>query len=386
LFSGEIRTGIDLLPLMKNVLMPLLLFSLLIGLILGATGVRQSRETVPSAEREETNPPSPVAARQLTYRGVSWVAGDSITEDQLEQLKQHHVNWIAQTPFGWQRHYRSPEVMLNTNGRAYWGELDQGLIHTTRLARQLGIKTLLKPHIWLRDRNDGKWLGDIDMETEEQWQRWFATYRAFILHYARLAQEHQMEALCIGTELHTPAVKREQDWRRLIREIRQVYGGQLTYAANWYKEYEEIKFWDELDFIGIQAYFPLTQRENPSVAELRKGWQDPLRSIEKVQQKYKKPVVFTEAGYKSTPDAAVEPWKWPDRNWQEIKVSEETQANGYEALFQTFWPKPYFEGLFIWKWYPSIREGRRDRFDFTPQHKAAAAVMSRWYQQAGVVE
>lgn len=322
----------------------------------------------------------------LPYRGVSWVAGDSIIEEHVETLKEHHVNWIAQTPFGWQRHYSSPEVMLNRGNRVYWGERDKGLIQTTLLAKKHGIKTLLKPHIWLMDRTDGKWLGDINMDSEKQWQEWFTNYRTFILHYARLAEEHQMEALCIGTELHTPAVTHEKEWRDLIREIRQVYRGQLTYAANWYKEYEEIRFWDALDFIGIQAYFPLSKNEYPSLEELNKGWSRHMGQMEKVQRKFKKPIVFTEAGYKSTPDAAIEPWQWPDRQAREMAQSEETQANGYEALFQTFWPKPYFAGLFLWKWYPRIREGRRDRYGFTPQHKAAEKVMARWYQRASAAE
>jgi hypothetical protein len=324
--------------------------------------------------------PDPTRGSPPQFRGVNWVAADSITEGQMAELKRHHVNWIAQTPFGWQRHYRSPEVMLNRGNRVYWGERDQGLILTTQLARQQGIQTLLKPHLWLMDQSDDKWLGDIRMDTEEEWQKWFAAYGAFILHYARLAEEQQIEALCIGTELYTPAVTHEREWRELIRQIRQVYRGKLTYAANWYKEFEEIKFWDDLDFIGIQAYFPLTKKENPTLPELRKGWSRHLGQIEKIQQKFGKPVVFTEAGYKSTPDAAIEPWKWPDRNWQSMTQSEDTQAWSYEALFQTFWPKPYFEGLFIWKWYPQIRENRRDRYDFTPQHKAAEKVMTKWYE------
>lgn len=313
------------------------------------------------------------------FRGVSWVAGDSVTLEELAQVKKYNVTWIAQTPFGWQKAYNQPEIMIYRGNRVYWGERDKGLIHTTQLAKQLGLKTLLKPHIWLMDRGSGKWVGDVQMQTEEEWQLWFKNYSEFILHYARLAEAQQIEALCIGTELYLPAVKREKDWRKLIGEIREVYKGQLTYAANWYKEYEEIKFWDELDFIGIQAYFPLTQKTEPDVEELRQGWIAHQNTIASLQSKYKKPVVFTEIGYKSTPDAAIEPWQWPDRNWQQMQLSEQTQANAYEAMFQQFWQQPWFGGTFIWKWYPRLRQNRRDHLDFTPQQKPAAEVMGRWY-------
>ena len=59
-----------------------------------------------------------------------------------------------------------------------------------------------------------------------------------MLHYSRLAEKHGIEVLCIGTELYRTAVEREQDWRRLIADIRRIYDGKLIYAANWYREFE----------------------------------------------------------------------------------------------------------------------------------------------------
>jgi len=315
------------------------------------------------------------------FRGVNWVAGDSVTIDQLNAAKKCNIQWIAQTPFGWQRNYNTPEMRLNTQfNKHHWGESDQGLIHTTYLARQAGIKTLLKPHLWLMNRDQSKWIGDIKMTSEADWQAWFKNYSVFILHYARLAEIHHMEALCIGTELMNPAVTREKDWRQLIQQIRQIYHGQLTYAANWYLEYEKIKFWDALDFIGVQGYFPLSKKNNPSLAELQAGWTPYLAHMEKVAKKYRKSIVFTEAGYKSTPDAAVEPWQWPKRG-KDVMTEEsyETQANCYEALFRTLWQKPWFGGLFIWKWYPQVRDNGRDHRDFTPQHKPAEKILANWY-------
>lgn len=321
-----------------------------------------------------------IVPRQNLMRGVSWVAGDTLTHAPLLALKQHNVEWISQTPFGWQQAYNLPEIRLSTgSSRAYWGESDQGLIHTTRQARKMGIKTLLKPHLWLRDRS-GKWLGDIEMADEAQWQAWFKNYRTFILHYAQLAEQEKIEAFCIGTELHKAAVTHEQAWRDIIKEIRKIYSGQLTYAANWYLEYEEIKFWDDLDFIGVQAYFPLTKKNKPTVAELKKGWQQPIKAMAKMARHYQKPVVFTEAGYKSTADAAIEPWKWPERGAAEdLYKSEETQQACYEAMFQSVWHQPWFAGMYIWKWYPHLRDNGRDHRDFTPQNKPAAQILATWY-------
>ncbi len=318
-------------------------------------------------------------------RGMSWTAEpEPITVKNLESLVDLHVNWMVQTPFGWQTDYNTPDVKLSTQN-AYWGETDEGLKVTTQLALAKGIKTLLKPHIWITHLTDGKWLTDIDMKSEAEWQQWFRNYRRFILHYAEFAQQNNIEILCIGTELQNPAIEREADWRQLITDIRQIYSGKLTYAANWDKEFEQIKFWDELDFMGIQAYFPLSQQASPTVETLTSGWQSALKTIQKVQSQYQKPVLFTEIGYRSSPDAAIEPWKWPETSEGNptILATEAgllTQANCYEAFFQAVWPQEWFAGAYWWKWMPSIATNdAKVGAGFTPQNKPAAAILKKWY-------
>jgi glycosyl hydrolase family 113 len=316
-------------------------------------------------------------------RGVSWVGGDSIRISNFDPIKHNNVEWIVQTPFGWMDAHNSTEVHLAAGNGYYWGETDKGIEHTTRLAKSIGVKTLLKPHIWL-NRRTGKWRADISMESDTAWDLWFKNYEQFILHYAELAEEIQIEGLCVGTELYYPSTLKDKKFRTLISRIREVYSGQLVYAANWHKEFEEIKFWDDLDMIGIQAYFPLSKEENPELEELVKNWVPHLEKIERISKKFNRKVLFTEVGYRSTSDAAIEPWLWPDqRSGRNAKVSLETQAVCYEALFKTFWNEPWFAGIFIWKWFPEgdrIKTG--DHTGFTPQHKPAEEVMSEWYQRS----
>lgn len=118
---------------------------------------------------------------------------------------------------------------------------------------------MLKPHIWIRGRSDGKWRREIDISTEAEWDGRWASYRRMILRYAQLAQRSGVEALCIGTELRSTVLKRPGEWRRLIADVRKDYGGELTYSANWNREFEEVPFWEALDYIGIQAYFRLAE-------------------------------------------------------------------------------------------------------------------------------
>ncbi len=328
------------------------------------------------------------------HRGVCWVGGpQEINANHLQKVANHNVNWISQTPFGWQRGYNNPEIGTNKNVerkgyQAWWGERDEGLRITTRLAKEKGIKTILKPHIWLRD-DQGKWRGEIEMDSEEDWQEWFANYEEFILHYAQLAQEEGMEMLCIGTELHKTCTERDADWRTLIQKIREVYSGQLTYAANFSDEYQEIGFWDELDFIGVQAYFSLTNLEEAPLEELKKGWEKPIEDLQKFSKKFNKPVLFTEVGYKSTKNSGKTPWEWPQRISQEERQkihSNQHQADLYEAMFSEVFNQPFIAGVHLWKWYPTFGEpnnryNRTSEFniDFTPQGKPAEEVMSKWF-------
>ena len=328
------------------------------------------------------------------HRGVCWVATPyQIDSTSILDLVDKHVNWISQTPFGWQREHNSPQIG-NQIGRedGWWGESDKGLRETTRLAKVYGIKTILKPHIWLRD-SQGKWRGEIQMGSEEDWQMWFSNYEQFILHYARLAEEEQIEMLCIGTELHRTCVEREADWRNLIAKIRAVYSGQLTYAANFADEYEEVAFWDKLDYIGVQGYFPVAKTENPEVEEIMNGWKSHLGNLRKFSEQYQKPVLFTEIGYKSTRESGIEPWQWPQRMDEEERkaiFSEETQANLYEGMFEVLANEPFIAGFHFWKWYPKIPDSANGQvrrgwnngaynIDFTPQGKAAERVMSDWF-------
>ena len=370
------------LPVRNSIKIPILL-----GLFLG-TGFCTGCRTLKS---EETSVGE-------IHRGMSWEGiPKRVDEDAYFQpLVDRNVNWIVQTPFGWQKRYDEPEIVLRTQG-SYWGETDEGLRLTAKAARKHGIKTLLKPHIWLSKRLNGdKWRSDIAMKSEAEWRTWFENYSRFMLHYARLAQREGMEGLCIGTELHQ-TVFRVEEWNRLIGEIKAVYDGQLTYAGNWYREFEDVPFWDQLDFIGIQAYFPLATSANASVEQLKEGWQPHLQKMEALHRKTGKPIVFTEIGYKNTPDNAVEPWVWPKRNYEkqadgsyrvlpnpEDVIDNQAQADSFRAAFSVCWNQPWFKGMYIWKWYPSKMSGprsRAERVEFSPQFRPAMAVIEAFYAQ-----
>ncbi|MCE7053248.1 hypothetical protein LZF95_01080 [Algoriphagus sp. AGSA1] len=305
------------------------------------------------------------------WKGVCWVGSRSpLLGSELEALKATGADALSQTPFGWQKEKNSPEIRWDTqNEKQWWGESSLGIKATLDSSARHGIMNMLKPHLWVR----GSWPGEIAMDSEEDWELWFANYEAFILDYAKMAEEYQIPMLCVGTELEMTS-SREADWRRVILEIRKIYSGKLVYAAN-FTEFEQIRFWDALDYIGIQAYFPLSTNSDPTLSQLKSGWKKHLKRIEYVVSAYQRPVMFTEIGYCNTVDAAKEPWIWPNER-KETELSEEMQALCYEAFFQTAWKKNWMAGVFFWKWYP---EGKHREPDFTPQGKMAEQVMANYF-------
>ena len=305
----------------------------------------------------------------------------------IHTLDAYGFDWLTFVPWGSQEDYDSPELGRSRRMRDS-SQIQQYLDSRTdqiRLARTAGYKVFYKPHIWMHEPSDGKWRSDIYPVSEENWNLWKESYRKFILQWARVAEEGGAEMFCVGTELTRLTLEKSIYWEELIEEIRGIYSGQLTYAANWYEEYENITFWDQLDYIGIQAYFPLTDYDSPTLADIKSGWQPHLKRLSAMSQQYNKPILFTELGYKSTVDSARQPWEWLDyHDDMSIPNAEEVQADCYRAFFEEVWPQPWFSGVHLWQFRWDFEKGRgKSDWDFTPQGKMAGEVISEKFGEEG---
>ena len=307
--------------------------------------------------------------------GVSFVASrDRATQEHIEPVLRLHADYAAVMPFGFVRELNSPEIIFDTE-RQWFGETQEGAAQYIEILHRNQVKVMMKPQIWIRR---GEFTGDMEMDSETDWQLLEASYRDFILTYARLAQNTGTEILCIGTELEEFVMNRPQYWDQLIDEIKGVYKGKLTYAANW-DEYFRVPFWGKLDYIGVDAYFPLSEKRSPEVNDLREGWQKWKEGLQELSELKGKPILFTEYGYRSMDYTAKKPWL-VDR--YEEKVNLVAQANAKQALFMEFWQEPWFAGGFLWKWFiHHERSGGTDDNRFTPQNKPAEQVVQKYYSQ-----
>ena len=252
-----------------------------------------------------------------------------------------------------------------------------------RVAHRGGLAVLLKPHLWLRDRSGDRWRGDID-PAESAWPAWSEAYRGVVLEYARLGDEEEVEALSIGSELARISVARPEFWRGLVAEVRTVYSGTITYAANWDGEFESIEWWDAVDLVGVDAFWPLLRPgEEVLTPELAVRRLEEARDrMAAVSRSTGRPVLITEIGYRSAADGAAAPWRWHDEGAE--AADPEVQAIAYRAIARVFAraaaeSPPWLEGLYFWLWSPDLARGGPDDGDFTPRGKPAEGIVRAWF-------
>ncbi len=301
--------------------------------------------------------------------------GSEASLDSLRRLQALHVNAIAVTPFGFQRQADDTDILwTGTRGDHGHGigETDEAVRGVIAQAHSLGMRVLLKPHLWLRPP---EWPGSIHQDSDVRWAAWFAAYRAFILHYAAMAESTHAEMLCIGNEL-TIASQREAEWRALIADVRKVYRGRLTYGANL-EEVFDVPFWDALDAIGLSAYFPLSEEASPSRATIESGWRPIAKRLEELSGRTHRPILITELGYASRDFATEKPWEESGQ-----RVNLQLQADAFAAFFSAVWTQPWLEGAFLWKWesYPDHADANEMEFAF--EHKPAERVIGDAYAAA----
>ena len=323
-----------------------------------------------------TGQTNPTFQKGISY--AAWWSGVYRTqgaEVALQALHATGANWIALIVTAHQE-----SIAATTIDRTHPSTpTDEDLIHAINLAHSLGLKVMLKPHVDLfNEVPGGPWRGDIGkaFTTEAQWSAWFASYRAFINHYATLAQAHGVEQFCIGTEL-LGTTHRANDWRAVAAGVRAIYKGPIVYAALKEGEETSIAWWDAVDYIGVDGYYPLNTNPgvHPTVEQLEAAWARPKAILADLSKRYNRPIILTEIGYRSRRGCTVKPWD----SWETSQLDMEEQANAYEAAFRQLFNQPWLAGMFWWMWSADPFESGPCDTGYTPAEKPAENVLRRWY-------
>lgn len=239
-----------------------------------------------------------------------------------------------------------------------------------RRARARGLKVMVFPILWIDQRAKGEWRGTLAPYDREAW---WASYRAFIVHFADLAAAERADLFSVGSELATMEAD-EVQWRSLIATVRARFSGRLLYSANW-DHYDAVPFWDALDLVGLTGYYRLadTTELDPSLERLVRSWRAIRDRLVRFRAAVGRPLIITELGYPSLDGSAHSPWDYTAGR----AVDLEEQRRCFEA-FSTVWrDEPALSGVFFWNWWGP--GGPTDGW-YTLKGKPAEQVVRRWIQ------
>lgn len=311
----------------------------------------------------------------LKINGISFVASrEKVKKKHITPVVMLNANYAAIMPFALLKDLNNPSVDFNSD-RQWFGERIQGTKQYIKELQKKNIAIMLKPQIWVMK---GEFTGNIIMTNDADWLTLEETYSDYILTYAKVAQENKATIYCIGTELELFVKNRPEYWKGLIQKVKAIYKGKLTYAANW-DEYPKTTFWNELDYVGIDGYFPLSDAKTPKVPVLKEKWQKHKVAMKKHSDSLQKKVLFTEFGYRSVDYTAAKPW---EVDYNKTSVNLEGQVNTIQALFEELWYEEWFVGGFVWKWFIDHENvGGVDNPRFTPQNKPAEETIRAFYKK-----
>lgn len=259
---------------------------------------------------------------------------------------------------------------------------DRDIMAAVERAHKNGIKVCLKPMV---NCKDGVWRAYINFADSDfsgrdpYWDKWFKSYGDFMKYYAQLAEETGCEMLCIGCEM-CGTERKEEHWRKLIAEIRQIYSGKLIYNTNHGHE-DDVKWFDAVDYVGTSAYFPVADQGGATSEMMQVRWAAIRDEMKKVHEKFGKKIVFIEIGCRSAHGCATMPW---DFNHKDFPHDEDEQAAFYDSCLSVFAKEPWFAGVFWWDWstfiYDTKEEAAADN-GFNIHLKKAEEVLKGWYAE-----
>lgn len=288
----------------------------------------------------------------------------------LDECVKMGARWVAITPFG---------RVLDLSGRGVdptferpFSENREDVRRAIAMAHARGLAVMLVPHLWVES---GEWRAEINPGTDAGWAAWAKSYGAFVRSWAEVAEQSHADLFSAGVELRSwVTTARASSFVALVRELRTVYHGPITYSANW-DDVDHTTILGELDVIGINAFYPLADKDGAPFEKLLEGGERVRQRVHALAESWQKPVLFTEIGYTTRPDPAIRPWEWPD-GMKNVRIDERAQADAYRALIAPLLEEKHFMGLFVWRVYADPDDVSQEAgWGFSPRGKLAELVV-----------
>ena len=147
----------------------------------------------------------------------------------LDECARQGATWVAITPFG-----RVGDLAgrgVDPSFEQPFAKNKEDIRRGIAMAHARGLSVMLVPHLWVES---GEWRAKIDPPTDAAWNAWTKSYGAFVKGWAEVAQSSHVELFSAGVELRSwVTTPRAPSFAALVRELRAIYKGPITYSANW---------------------------------------------------------------------------------------------------------------------------------------------------------
>lgn len=238
-----------------------------------------------------------------------------------------------------------------------------------RQAHRDGFRVFLVPLVTVGTAPH--WAGGIMPLGAAHARAWFRGYGNAFLPYVRAAASAHVDQVAIGTELAKLERAPSPYWEGLLRRIRRVYRGPLTYDRNHASADTALSAWMRsplLTTLGISTWYPVSPAAAGSTqAGLDGAWRRMAeRHLNRVSRRLGKQVFVSEIGYRSNADCLVQPYRWSSR----APFDPACQADAYWAALKDLSTDPHVRGVFVWAWSVPY---------FQPNNLPGAAVLRRWF-------
>ncbi|MBD3347073.1 MAG: hypothetical protein GF401_18620 [Chitinivibrionales bacterium] len=284
-------------------------------------------------------------------------------DNNLEKIAGLGVNTIVLIPYGFQETISSNHITRDDPRSIP----DADFISACNRVVKRGFTLVVKPHV---DVNTGDPRADIIPSDRPAWK---ASYLKFILHYAHLADTLGAHIFCVGTEL-TALSQDTHLWHEIIDSCRSRFRGLLTYSS-CPQEVLSVQFWNKLDYIGANAYFPVSKRNNPMLEDMLFSWASWKEMLRDVSLSHHRDVLLTEIGYMNHTLAAENPGSFEHKGDRDDRL----QADCYRAALIASEKMDFLHGMFWWQWELNDR-GDTAAIDYTPRGRPAERVVKEYWQ------
>jgi len=236
-------------------------------------------------------------------------------------------------------------------------------------AHEFDLEIILKPQMLVHNA----WASAISHQQQSGWDQWFESYSQHIVEYARYAADHHVQTFVIGTELSKAA--RHVDWLKLIRKVRAVFHGKITYAAHNVEGLRAFPYWHKLDAVALTMYPSLGH--SGQADEMQYFIQHAVDQLEMAVQGIDRPLWVLEVGMPSASGASSKPWEW--QHLKHARVDLKLQRDAIDIWLRVL-DQPWVKGVFIWAWYSDAASGGVNDADYTPQNKPTEQVIRRYWK------